>query len=125
VAGQRPQDAVPAGPGDAEGFRLRPQAGVTFETLAALVEATMKGLVMMALTVPGTVTYRTAAQPFDAPRAGEWSLPSLGLGALAAAFLEPDPRFSWDAARAAALRDALATPDLRTQPPRKTATRSG
>ena len=99
------------------GFRLRPEAGVTFETLAALVNATMLGLVMTALTVPEIAAHRTTAQPFDAPEAGEWSLPALGLGAIATAFLEPDPEFTWDAARAAAVRGALAAPDLSTEPP--------
>jgi len=99
------------------GFRLRPEAGVTFETLAALVNAAMLGLVMTALSVPGIAARRTTAQPFDAPEAGQWSLPALGLGAMATAFLEPDPDFTWDAARAAAIRDALTSPDLSAEPP--------
>jgi AcrR family transcriptional regulator len=94
------------------GFRLRPQGGVTFETLAALVDATMRGLVMTALTVPDIAAHRTTAQPFDAPEAGRWSLPALGLGAIATAFLEPDPEFTWDSQRANALREALTAPDL-------------
>ena len=99
------------------GFRPRAEAGVTFETLAVLVNATMRGLVMTALTVPDVAVHRTAAQPFGAPEAGEWSLPALGLAAIATAFLEPDPEFTWDAARAAAIREALTSPDLGTQPP--------
>ena len=99
------------------GFRLRPESGVTFGTLAALVNAAMRGLVMTALTVPGITAHRTTAQPFDAPEAGEWSLPALGLGAIATAFLEPDPDFTWDTARAAAIRKALTAPDLSTEPP--------
>jgi AcrR family transcriptional regulator len=94
------------------GFRLRPQAGVTFETLGTLVDATMRGLVMAALTTPGIAVRRMTAQPFGAPEASEWSLPALGLGAMAGAFLEPDPDFAWDADRAAALRDALTSSDL-------------
>ena len=101
------------------GFRLRPESGVTFETLAALVNAAMLGLVMTALTVPGIAAHRTTAQPFGAPEAGEWSLPALGLGAIAAAFLEPDPEFTWDAARAAAIREALTAPDLSTAAARR------
>ena len=106
------------------GFRLRPRAGVTFETLAALVDAAMRGLVMTALTVPGIAADRIAAQPFDAPEAGEWSLPGLGLGAMAVAFLEPDPEFTWDTARAAAVRDALSAPDLDTERPGEATARS-
>jgi len=99
------------------GFRLRAESGVTFETLATLVDAAMRGLVMTALTVPDITAHRTAAQPFGAPQAAEWSLPALGLGAIATAFLEPDPDFTWDAARAAAVRDALTSPDPGTEPP--------
>jgi AcrR family transcriptional regulator len=106
------------------GFRLRPQGGVTFETLAALVNAAMRGLVMAALSAPDIAAYRTTAQPFDTPEAGEWSLPALGLGAIATAFLEPDPEFTWDPARAAAIREALTAPDLSTEPPGKASTRS-
>ena len=98
------------------GYRLRAESGVTFETLATLVNATMLGLVMTALTVPGSTGHRTAAQPFDAPDASEWSLPALGLGAIATAFLEPDPDFTWDAERATAIRDALRSPDFGAEP---------
>ena len=107
------------------GFRLREQAGVTFETLAALVDAAMRGLVLTALTVPDIAAARTSAQPFGAPGTGEWSLPALGLGAIATAFLEPDPEFTWDAGRATAFRDALNSPDLGTEPPGEATTRSG
>jgi AcrR family transcriptional regulator len=96
------------------GFRLRQEAGATFETLAALVTAAMRGLVMTALTVPDIAGHRTTAQPFGASEAGEWSLPALGLGAIATACLEPDPDFTWDEARAAAIHAALAAPDLST-----------
>ena len=92
------------------GFRLRPAAGVTFETIAVLVGGAMRGLVMTALAMPDIGAYRTTARPLDAPQDDEWSLPALGLGAIATAFLEPDPEFTWNEARAAALRDALTTP---------------
>jgi AcrR family transcriptional regulator len=98
------------------GFRLRPGAGVTFQTLAALVDAALRGLVITALTMPDIAAQRTTAQPFDAPEATQWSLPALGLGAIATAFLEPDPDFTWGAARAAAIREALTAPDLSAQP---------
>jgi AcrR family transcriptional regulator len=98
------------------GFRMRADGGVTFETLAVLVDAAMRGLVMSALTVPDIAAHRATAQPFDAPAAAEWSLPALGLGAIATAFLEPDPQFAWDAGHAAALRDVLASQDPGTAP---------
>jgi AcrR family transcriptional regulator len=89
------------------GFRLRAESGVTFETFATLVNATMLGLVMTALTVPDITGRRSAARPFDTADGSEWSLPGLGLGAIATAFLEPDPDFTWDAERATAIHDAL------------------
>jgi AcrR family transcriptional regulator len=99
------------------GFRLRPQDGVTFENLAVLIDAAMRGLVLTALTVPDVAAHRTTAQPFGAPEAAHWSLPALGLGAIATAFLEPDPEFTWDSRRASALREALNAPDLTAQSP--------
>ena len=107
------------------GYRLRAEAGVTFERLAELVSATMRGMVMTAVTVPGIAGYRTAAQPFGAPEVGEWSLPALGLGAIATAFLEPDPGITWDAGRAAHIRDALISLDLGAEPPGEDAGRAG
>jgi AcrR family transcriptional regulator len=97
------------------GFRPRAESGVTFETLAVLVTATMRGLLMTALTVPGIAGRPVTAQPFGATDASEWSIPALGLGAIATAFLEPDPEFTWDAARATAIGNALASPGRGTE----------
>ena len=53
------------------GFRLRAESGITWQTLAAPVSATMRGLVMTALTMPGIAGQTTVARPFEAPEAGE------------------------------------------------------
>ncbi len=90
------------------GYRLRPGSGITFETLATLLSATMRGLVVMALSSPEVAEQRIEASPFGASAQGEWSLPALGLGGIASAFLEPDPAVEWDAGRIAAARQALA-----------------
>jgi AcrR family transcriptional regulator len=90
------------------GFRLRPGLGATFETVATLVDAAMRGLVITALSMPETATYRVQASPFGAAGTGEWSLPALGLTSIASAFLEPDPAVDWNQERAAALTAALA-----------------
>jgi AcrR family transcriptional regulator len=90
------------------GYRLRPGSGVTFGTLATLLSATMRGLVVMALSSPEVAEQRVEAGPFGASVRGEWSLPALGLGGIASAFLEPDPAVEWDAERIAAVRQALA-----------------
>lgn len=89
------------------GYRLRPGSGVTFETIATLLSAIMRGLVLMALSVPGIGTSRVLASPFGAPGSQEWSLPALGLGAVASALLEPDPAIEWDEERRASARRAL------------------
>lgn len=90
------------------GYRLRPEMGATFETIATLLDATMRGLVIMALSRPGIAEYRTQASPFGAAARDDWSLPALGLTSIASAFLEPDPDFEWDGERLASVRQALA-----------------
>jgi hypothetical protein len=90
------------------GYRLRPGSGATFQTIAVLLSATMRGLVLMALSMPGIGTSRTPASPFGAPDSEEWSLPALGLGAVASALLEPDPAVQWDDERRASARETLA-----------------
>ncbi len=54
------------------GYRLRPGSGITFETLATLLSATMRGLVVMALSSPEVAEQRIEASPFGASAQGEW-----------------------------------------------------
>lgn len=91
------------------GYRLRPGSGVTFETLATLLSATLRGLIVMALSAPGVAGHRVPARPFGADAEREWSLPALGLGGIAAAFLEPDPEAGWDDGRLARILEVLRT----------------
>lgn len=91
------------------GYQLRPGTGVTFEMLATLLSATLRGLVIMALSTPGIAAHRAQASPFGAAGQEEWSLPATGLAGLASAFLEPDPMVEWDAGRLASVRRALRT----------------
>jgi len=90
------------------GYRLRPELAVTFKDLAALLDATMRGLVMMALAVPELGSRRTVAQPFPAAGAADWSLPALGLASIALGLIEIDPEVEWDADRIGRIRLALA-----------------
>jgi hypothetical protein len=89
------------------GYRLRPESGITFEALATLLSATLRGLVVMALSAPDVAEQRIEASPFGAQGQGQWSLPALGLAGLASAFLEPDPAVDWDTGRIAAVRQGL------------------
>ncbi|MGP8000678.1 MAG: TetR/AcrR family transcriptional regulator [Streptosporangiaceae bacterium] len=89
------------------GYRLHPESGVTFDTLATLLSGTMRGLVVLALPMPEIAAQRVAASPFGADGTGQWSLPALGLGSIAAALLEPDPAVDWDEDRIASVRQAL------------------
>jgi len=89
------------------GYRLRPGLGATFETLATLLSATMRGLIIMALSTPGIAGHRVEASPFGAVGQDEWSLPAMGLAGIASAFLEPDPEIQWDDDRLASVRRAL------------------
>jgi AcrR family transcriptional regulator len=90
------------------GYRLRPGFGeATFETLVTLLNATMRGLVIMALSMPEIASHRSQASPFGAVTRQEWSLAALGLASVASAFLEPDPTVEWDGERIASVRQAL------------------
>jgi AcrR family transcriptional regulator len=91
------------------GYRLRPEVGVTFESLATLLSATLRGLIIMALSTPGIAGQRVVASPFGAAGQDEWSLPAIGLAGLAFACVEPDPGIRWDDDRLASVRRALRT----------------
>jgi len=88
------------------GYRLRAELGATFETMATLLSATLHGLVIMALSTLDISTQRIQASPFGATGKNEWSVPALGLAAIASAFLEPDPAIEWNEARLASVRHA-------------------
>jgi AcrR family transcriptional regulator len=94
------------------GYRLRPELAATFETVATLIDATMRGLVIMALSMPDIAEHRSQASPFGAAGTEEWSLPAAGLAGIATAFLEPDPAIEWDDERIAAVRQALTVLNL-------------
>jgi AcrR family transcriptional regulator len=89
------------------GYRLRPESGVTFDIVAMLLDAAIRGLVIMALSTPGIATHRVQARPAGAVSADEWSVPALGMVGVASAFLEPDPAVEWDSERIARVGQAL------------------
>ena len=92
------------------GYRIRPETGATFDTLITLVDATLRGLIIMAQPVPEIAASLVIASPFGATTAREWSLPALGAGSVATAFLEPDPGIKWDDERVARIRQLLSSP---------------
>jgi len=99
------------------GYRLRPDSGSTFETLATLLTAAMRGLVTMALSDPAVATASTRARPFGTTETADWPLPSLALATIASGLLEPDPTITWDAERITRTRqtlDHLAAADTRS-----------
>jgi len=89
------------------GYRLRPEAGVTFDIVATLLDAAIRGLVIMALATPGIATHRVEARPAGAVARDEWSLAALSTASIASAFLEPDPAVEWDRERIARVGRAL------------------
>jgi AcrR family transcriptional regulator len=88
------------------GYRLRPGAD-SFASLVTLLSATMRGLVIMALSMPEIAEQRTDLRLFDGDRAAEWSLAATGFASLASAFLEPDPAIEWTDERLAVVRAEL------------------
>jgi AcrR family transcriptional regulator len=93
---------------DLLGYRLRPELGTTFIDLAALLNATMRGLVIMAQSMPELGHQRAAARPLGVAAAADWSLPALGMASVAWSFIEPDPGVEWDQDRIGRVRQALA-----------------
>ncbi|GAA2638733.1 TetR/AcrR family transcriptional regulator [Paractinoplanes durhamensis] len=91
------------------GYRLRPELATSFETLAALLSATMRGLVIAALSTPEVATSRMVAKPPGAAGADQWSLPAIGMASIAMAFLEPDPSAAWNEHRLAEIHRTLDT----------------
>ncbi len=90
------------------GYRLRP--GATFAVLATLLSATMRGLIITALSLPELAGPQAHGNPFGAD--GDWSLDAIGLTSIALAFLELDPAVEWDPQRVAAVRQALSSLSL-------------
>jgi len=96
------------------GYRLRPALATSFETLATLLSATMRGLVITALSTPEVAARLTVTSPFDATGTDPWSLPAIGMASIATAFLEPDPTAEWNDQRLAEIHrvlDAWVIPD--------------
>ncbi len=96
------------------GYRLRPELGTSFQTLATLLSATMHGLVITALSTPEVGIHLTVASPSGAAGKEPWSLPAIGMASIAMAFLELDPTAEWDDQRLAEIHrtlDAWAPPD--------------
>lgn len=89
------------------GYRIRPETGASFDMLITLVDATLRGLIIMAQPAPEIANSLVSASPFGAATAHEWSLPALGAGSVATAFLEPDPAITWDGDRVARIRQLL------------------
>lgn len=89
------------------GYRIRPGTGVTFETIARLASADLRGHVIMALANEEMATQRIRARLFGASEVADWSLPAIAIASIATALFEPDPAISWDDARIAAVSEVL------------------
>lgn len=89
------------------GFRLRPTVEASFETLATMLDAALRGLVLAALSDPSIVSRRVRARPFGALEEADWSLPALSGANIAWGLLEPDPAVVWDEQRIATVRETL------------------
>jgi hypothetical protein len=89
------------------GLRLRPEVDASFETIANLVSAVARGLVLMSLASPDVATRPIKARPFGASEAAEWSPAAIALTSIATTFLEADPAVVRDPKRLAGTRTAL------------------
>lgn len=91
------------------GYRVRPETGASFDTVATLLSAGMRGLLTMATSDPDLGTQRLRAAPFWRTATDEWSLPAMAVGSVITALLEPDPDIEWGAERATALLELVDT----------------
>jgi AcrR family transcriptional regulator len=91
------------------GYRLRPELNASFDTLATLLSATLRGLVVTALANPRIAEHRTMASPPGAAGEEPWSLPAISIASIATAFLEPDPATRWNDRRLAEIHRILDT----------------
>ncbi len=110
------------------GYRLRPDLGGSFEMVATLASASLRGLVIMALSTPEIASQRIQARPFGASRSAEWSQSAMAAGCIAYAVFEPDPTIEWSQERLASVRQAIASVSFpaRTstaEPPRQASSR--
>jgi AcrR family transcriptional regulator len=87
------------------GYRIRD--GATFDQIATLASATMRGMVIMALSTPDVVRRQLRPSPFGGTEEAEWSLPAIGIANAVLTFLEPDPAVVWDAYRIDLVRDTV------------------
>jgi AcrR family transcriptional regulator len=94
---------------DLVGYRLRPEAAASFETIATLNTAALHGLITMAISDPGLATRRLWAAPLWTAKSAEWSLPAMALASIISVQLEPDPEIDWEAERTTALRELVDT----------------
>jgi AcrR family transcriptional regulator len=89
------------------GYRLRPGSEVGFRTVATLANATMRGLVITALSTPETATERLRADPLGTGRTADWSLPGLAIASVITGQVEVDPTVVWSDDRIASVVAAL------------------
>lgn len=93
------------------GFRIRPGLDATYEMLARTGTAILRGLVLMAPTMPELAGERLTGDPFGVEHVTgpvEWSSAGLALASYATTILEPDPDVVFDARRIAWVGDELA-----------------
>ncbi|MEU4572738.1 TetR/AcrR family transcriptional regulator [Nonomuraea sp. ATR24] len=88
---------------------LRPHPGITYETIARLAVATLRGLILMTPANPELTTHRFPANPFGAPEPAEWTEPALAIATVVVGLLEPDPDLTWTDEHERAAEHALRT----------------
>lgn len=88
------------------GYRLRPELNATFDNLASLTSAVLRGMAVIAAPAPDIAMRRLSSAPFGTVPA-EWSPPALGAASIVLAFIEPDPTIEWDEDRITAVRAEL------------------
>lgn len=88
------------------GYRLRPDAGVTYEDIAIMCSSVVSGVAVKAQSDPGLLDRMVGAPPF-AYSPEPWSVPAAACFAIKNLYTEPDPGLTWDERRIAMVQTVL------------------
>ena len=91
---------------DLLGYRIRPDAKVTFDDIAIMCSSMMNGAAVKAQSDASVLTHTVGvAERLD--QQGPWSVAAAACYAIQALYLEPDPDVTWTEERIARVKDVM------------------
>lgn len=90
---------------DLMGLRLKPGVAASFDVVADLGVAMMRGLILKELNAPDTAGRTVSGEMFGSD--DDWTLPGLGFASVVDSLLEVDPEVEWGPERVEAVLERL------------------